>query len=212
MSMFIKDGQLPEDILARKKAGIIDEPTEPEVPEKEPVYIKPFSEYEAEDWYSTYPKIDIMVRFKVHLVDTAIFYIIFSALYFIFIPNPVYSLGNFIFLYLFAVYVNAVDFITWPILLLTNGYTPAKYIYKQRVKRMDGEKLTIKDVIVRSLLIKGFCNAASCGMMNMASIVIAYARPNNRALHDVAANTITLDIAEKKSKKDTKKENRVEFK
>lgn len=210
MSMFIKDGQLPEDILARKKAGTYVEESASEASPEEPVYVKPFSEYEEEDWYELYPKTDIMVRLKVHLLDTAVFYVIFAAIYYLFVPGTVFSVGNFIFWYLFAVYTNAAIFVTWPVLLITNGYTPAKYFYKQRVFRMDGERLRIKDVIVRSLLIKGFCNAASCGLMNIFSIIFAYARPHHKALHDVAAYTITLDIREREEEKD--KAVRVEFK
>ncbi|MBE6020153.1 MAG: RDD family protein [Firmicutes bacterium] len=208
MSMFIKDGQLPEDILARKKAGTYVEETSPEAPAEEPVYVKPFSEFEEEDWYELYPKTDIMVRLKVHLLDTAVFYAIFAAIYFVLIPNTVFSVGTLIFWYLFAVYTNAAIFVTWPILFITNGFTPAKYFYKQRVVRMDGERLGLKDVIVRSLLIKGFCNAASCGIFNIVSIIFAYARPYHKALHDVAASTITLDIREKEEDK----EKPVEFK
>lgn len=208
MSMFIKDGQLPEDILARKKAGTYVEETPPEAPAEEPVYVKPFSEYEEEDWYALYPKTDIMVRLKVHLLDTAVFYIIFAVIYFGLIPNTVFTAGNFVAYYLFAVYTNAAIFVTWPILFITNGYTPAKYFYKQRVVRMDGERLSLRDVIVRSLLIKGFCNAASCGLMNIASIIFAYARPYHKALHDVAASTITLDISEREETAEA----RVEFK
>ena len=208
MSMFIKDGQLPEDILARKKAGTYVEETASETAPEEPVYVKPFSEYEEEDWYALYPKTDIMVRLKVHLLDTAVFYLIFALIYFVFIPNTVFTVTNFIIWYLFAVYTNAANFITWPILLITNGYTPAKYFYKQRVVRMDGERLNIRDVIVRSLLIKGFCNAASCGIFNMVSIIFAYARPYHKALHDVAANTITLDVSEREEEQEA----RVEFK
>lgn len=205
--MFIKDGQLPEDLAAKRKAGITENSPQPEIPEEEKIYEKPLSEYEPEDWYAKYPKPDIMERFSVHLIDTGVFYILFCVIYYFAVPGTVFNPANFIFMYLFAVYTNLANFLTWIPLYLTNGYTPGKYLYKHRVFRMDGEKLTLRDVIVRTLLIKGFCNAASCGIMNIVSIIVAYVRPYTSALHDIAAGTVTVSI--KSGKK--KEEKRVEF-
>lgn len=205
--MFIKDGQLPEDIAARRKAGMTEEAAHPETAAEEEIYEKPLSEYEPEDWYAKYPKPDVMERFAVHMIDTGIFYIIFSLIYYFVIPGTEFNLANFVFMYFFAVYTNLANFLTWIPLLLTNGYTPGKYLYRHRVFRVDGEKLTLKDVIVRTLLIKGFCNTASCGIMNIVSIIVAYIRPYTSALHDIAANTVTVSVkAESK-----KEEKRVEF-
>lgn len=204
--MFIKDGQLPEDLAAKRRAGITETLLEEQTQEERP-YEKPLSEYEPEDWYEKYPKPDIMERFAVHLIDTAVFYILFSLIYYFAVPGTVFSLANFIFMYLFAVYANLANFLTWIPLYLTNGLTPGKYLYKHRVFRMDGEKLTLRDVIVRSLLIKGFCDAASCGIMNIVSIIVAYLRPYTSALHDIAANTVTVSV-KTKSKEEEK---RVEF-
>ena len=44
-------------------------------------------------------------------------------------------------------------------------------------------------------LIKGVCNLCSFGLMNIASIVVAYIKANNRPLHDVAAYTVTIDVS-----------------
>ena len=65
---------------------------------------------------------------------------------------------------------------------------------------MDGQKLTLRDVFVRNFLIKGFCDAASCGIMNIVSILVAYGKPSNRAVHDIAANTLTIQLEHRKEK------------
>lgn len=207
--MFIKDGQLPEDLLAKEKAGITKE--ESPLSEQENAasqeQMPPAEEYDPEYWYHKYEKPDIMDRLKIHMIDSGIFYGIFCLIYYLVTPGIAFNLSTFIIMYLVAVYVNAAHFFTWIFLLLTNGYTPGKYLYKNRVLRMDGKKLTFRDVFVRNFLMKAFCNAASCGMMNIASIIVAYVKPNSRPLHDISAGTITVQIFDRKKKK----EKRVEF-
>lgn len=206
--MFIKDGELPEDLIEKRKLGTINKKEEKPEPEEEPVYEKPLSEYTAEDWYEKYDKPDIMDRFKVHLIDSFTVYAVFAAIYYFVLPGHSINLTSVVFMYLFFVYLNFGQALTWIELLITNGYTVGKFIYRHRVVRMDGERLTFRDVFVRSFLMKGFCDFASCGIMNMASIIASYVKPFGRAAHDISANTVTIDMKEHIEKE----EERVEFK
>ena len=161
--------------------------------------LDPEQEAEPADWYAKYPKPDIWDRFKSHFVDAMLVYIPAMLVYYLVLPaflpiepfNPAYVLVR---LFL-AVYLNVGQLITWIFLWRTNGRTPGKKMFKQRVVRLDGESLTLKDAFIREFLIKGVCNLCSFGLMNIASIIVAYIRPNSRALHDVAANTLSIDVS-----------------
>jgi len=185
--MNIRDGEISENPIIEPA---INEQAQDEQ------NIEPTTEY----WYGKYAKPDIMDRFKVHLIDTAVVYIILSVIYYLVMPGAKFEISNFLFLYFFAVYTNAAEFLTWIMLFLTNGFTVGKFLYKHRVIRMDGQKLTLRDVFVRNFLIKGFCDAASCGIMNIVSILVAYGKPSNRAVHDIAANTLTIQLEHRKEK------------
>jgi len=212
--MFIKDGQLPEDIRARADAQqntneIIeaDAVDQTEISETEEKFVP--DEFDSDYWYNLYGRPDIMDRFKVHMIDTAVFYIIYTAVYYLISPPESFNPGNFILTYLFFVYINAGQLITWIELLVTNGYTVGKKLYGHRVMRVDSKRLTLKDVLVRSLAIKGFCNMASCGILNMFSIAAAYIKPVGKPAHDLAASTITVQLPRGKDKE--KEEVRYEF-
>ena len=159
----------------------------------------PEREVEAADWYAKYPKPDIWDRFKAHFVDAILVYIPVTLVYYLvlpyFLPIEPFNAG-YVFIRLFlAVYLNMGQLVTWIFLAKTNGSTPGKKLFHQRVMRLDGEKITLKDAFVRDFLIKGICNLCSFGLMNIASIVVAYIKANNRPLHDVAAYTVTIDVS-----------------
>lgn len=227
--LFMKDGELPEDLLAAEKlaeaerlekeaqelakkyeeegispenAELIEEllarldtleAEEAEKREKEKAEEEPDDHDLVLEIYEKTPRPDIMGRLWPLMIDTAIVYVFIAIIYFIFIPGTKFSIGGLFFLYLFCVYTNIAEAVMWIPLYLTNGYTPGKRIFGQRVVSLDGhEKLTFKEVFVRTFLIKFFCTVASYGMLNLASIVIGYLRPYSRVLHDVAGRTVTV--------------------
>ena len=159
----------------------------------------PEREIEAADWYAKYPKPDIWDRFKAHVVDAMLVYIPFTLVYFLllplFLPIEPFNAGYVLIRLFLAVYLNMGQLVMWIFLWRTNGVTPGKKMFKQRVVRLDGEKITLKDAFIRDFLIKGVCNLCSFGLMNIASILVGYLKPNNRTLHDVAAYTVTIDVS-----------------
>lgn len=232
--LFMKDGELPEDILAAQKlaeaeqlaaeaealakkyeeegispenAEIIEElmskldRLEKEEEEKE-LFAEKEEEVEDKDLtleiYRKTPRPDIMDRLWPLMIDTAVVFIVLAPLYYLLIPGAVFTIGGMFLLYLFCVYVNFAELVLWIPLYLTNGYTLGKRLFKQRVVSLHGnEKLTLKEVFVRSFLIKGFCTVASYGMLNIASIICAYIRPHSRSIHDIAAKTVTVQFRPK---------------
>ena len=170
----------------------------------------PEQELEPEDWYAKYPKPDIWDRFKVHFVDAMLVYIPGTLIYYLlvplFLPVEPFNAGYVLIRLFLAVYLNAGQLISWIFLWKTNGYTPGKKLFKQKVVRLNGERLTLKDAFVRDFLIKGVCNLCSFGLMNIASIIVGYVKANSRVLHDVAANTLSIDVSEP-----PEEEPRVEF-
>ena len=167
----------------------------------------PEEDIDPAQWYAKYPKPDIWDRFKAHFVDTLLFYVPATAIYYLFVPGTEFNAGVVFLRFFFAIYINAAQILSWIFLRATNGSTPGKRLFKQRVVRLDGEPLTLKDVIIRDVLIKGVCNVCSFGLMNIASIIVGYVRPNNRALHDIAAYTVTISVKKLKDEE----EPRVEF-
>lgn len=168
--------------------------------------LDPEQEMEPADWYAVYPKPDIWDRFKSHVVDTLIVYIPVMVVYYLFIPGTVFNPGQILLWFFLAVYLNIGQAVSWIFLWRTNGYTPGKKLFKHRVVRLDGDKLELRDVFIRDFLIKGVCDICSFGLMNIASIIIGYIKANSRVLHDVAANTLTIDVSDP-----PEEEPRVEF-
>lgn len=170
----------------------------------------PERELDAEDWYAKYPKPDIWDRFKAHFVDAMLVYIPGTLIYYLLLPHFLtvepFNAGYVLIRLFLAVYLNAGQLISWIFLWKTNGYTPGKKLVKQKVVRMNGRRLTLKDAFVRDFLIKGVCNLCSFGLMNIASIIVGYLKANNRTLHDIAAYTVTIDVKEPEEE-----EPRVEF-
>lgn len=170
----------------------------------------PERELDAEDWYAKYPKPDIWDRFKAHFVDAMLVYIPGTLIYYLlvplFLPVEPFNAGYVLIRLFLAVYLNAGQLISWIFLWRTNGYTPGKKLFKQKVVRLNGSRLTLKDAFVRDFLIKGVCNLCSFGLMNIASIIVGYLKAHNRTLHDIAAYTVTIDVHEPEEE-----EPRVEF-
>ena len=185
-----ENAEIIEDLLARLDRL---EEEEAELRAQEKAEEEPDDHETVLEIYKKTPRPDIMGRLWPLMIDTAIVYIFIAIVYFVFIPGTKFSVGGLFFLYLFCVYTNIAEAVLWIPLYFTNGYTLGKKIFGQRVVSLDGhEKLTFKEVFVRTFLIKFFCTIASYGMLNLASIVIGYLRPYSRVLHDVAGRTVTV--------------------
>ena len=85
------------------------------------------------------------------------------------------------------------------ILWATNGYTPGKWILKMRVVKLNGEKLSFLDALLREVVIKSLANSFLSGFLNVGSFIWAYATEDNKTAHDVVAQTRVVIVERGKS-------------
>jgi len=80
------------------------------------------------------------------------------------------------------------------ILWATNGYSPGKWLLGLRVVKLNGEKVTFVDALLRELIIKGIANSILSGILNVISFVWGCVTENRKTVHDLAAQTRVLKI------------------
>lgn len=85
--------------------------------------------------------------------------------------------------------INIWGFLLFPITWLTNGYTLGKKLMKIKVARLDGEKLTFWNALLRDGLLKGIVNLATLGLLNLASFIWLAGRPARVGVADAATKT-----------------------
>lgn len=88
------------------------------------------------------------------------------------------------------------------ILWATDGYTPGKWILKMKVVKLNGQKLTFVDALLREVVIKSIANSFLSGFLNVGSFIWAYATEDNKTVHDLVAQTrvITVERGQTSSK------------
>lgn len=80
------------------------------------------------------------------------------------------------------------------ILWATNGYSPGKWLLGLRVVKLNGEKVTFVDALLRELIIKGIANSILSGILNVISFVWGCVTEDRKTVHDLAAQTRVLKI------------------
>lgn len=74
----------------------------------------------------------------------------------------------------------------------TNGYTPGKWIFKIRVVKLNGEKLSFMDAVLRELIMKGIANGMTSGILNIISFIWGYSSEVNKTVHDIVTETTVI--------------------
>lgn len=74
----------------------------------------------------------------------------------------------------------------------TNGYTPGKWLMKIRVVKLNGQKISFKDALVREILVKSIANIVTSGLLNMFSFIWGCVSNVKKTVHDVAAETTVV--------------------
>jgi uncharacterized RDD family membrane protein YckC len=80
------------------------------------------------------------------------------------------------------------SFITWKL----KGYTIGKKLFKIKVEKIDGSKLTFIDALFRELIIKSFANVILGGLLNFGSLIWAALTNERNTVHDRAAKTVVI--------------------
>lgn len=83
---------------------------------------------------------------------------------------------------------------TTVILWATNGYSPGKWILRIRVVKLDGNKITFLDALLRELVLKGIANSIVSGILNVVSFIWGCVSEDRKTVHDLAAQTRVMKI------------------
>lgn len=86
------------------------------------------------------------------------------------------------------------NFFTTIILWATNGYSPGKWFLGIRVVKLNDQKITFIDALLRELLIKGIANSMLSGILNVISFIWGCVTEDRKTVHDLAAQTRVLKI------------------
>lgn len=73
--------------------------------------------------------------------------------------------------------------------LLWSGYIIGKRLFRIKVKRMDEDKLTLKNMLLREVVGKFLVVYLTVGISNIVSIFMMIFREDKRAIHDLIAGT-----------------------
>ncbi|WP_301107950.1 RDD family protein [Sporosarcina sp.] len=88
--------------------------------------------------------------------------------------------------------------ITWQVIdvlyltavpLLWSGYSVGKHMFKIKVKRIDEQKLTLKNMLLREVVGKVLLVYMTFGISNIVSIFMVIFREDKRAIHDLIGGT-----------------------
>lgn len=81
--------------------------------------------------------------------------------------------------------------------LIWNGYTLGKRMMGIRIAPISGEKLTLKNMLIRECLAKLFLYSTGVIVFQLISIHMVSSRPDKRAIHDILSGTyVTSDFPE----------------
>jgi uncharacterized RDD family membrane protein YckC len=94
------------------------------------------------------------------------------------------------------------------ILWATNGYTPGKWMLGIRVIKLNGNKISFLDALLRELAIKCIVNSMLSGFLNVISFIWGCVTDDHKTVHDLAAQTRVVEW--NRSKRTTNTSNPIE--
>lgn len=95
---------------------------------------------------------------------------------------------------LMVILLGVSNLFTTIILWATNGYSPGKWFLGIRVVKLNDQKITFIDALLRELLIKGIANSMLSGILNVVSFIWGCISEDRKTVHDLAAQTRVLKI------------------
>lgn len=99
-----------------------------------------------------------------------------------------------LYMIIYLIIVGLFNVITAFELWITQGYTLGKWIAKIKVENINGKKMNFLNAFTREALIKCALNAITVGILSIVSFIISTVRPDRKALHDMATNTIVVNV------------------
>ncbi|MEL7655802.1 MAG: RDD family protein [Bacillota bacterium] len=101
-----------------------------------------------------------------------------------------FAFGNMI---IMVMLFGAFNLFTTIILWATNGYTPGKWMLKMRVVKINGEKISFLDALLRELVIKCIANSVLSGILNIVSFIWGCVTEDHKTVHDLVAHTRVVE-------------------
>lgn len=108
-----------------------------------------------------------------------------------FYPYGLRSASIMIFLTL-LIALSCFNFLSAIFIWATNGYTPGKWLFKIRVVKLNGEKITFLEAIARELLIKSIASGMTSGLLNIFSFIWGCVSDVHKTVHDLVADTTVI--------------------
>ncbi len=105
-------------------------------------------------------------------------------------PASRFAFANILILFLV---MGAFNLFTTIILWATNGYTPGKYLLGMRVVKINGEKITFLDALLRELVMKCIANSFLSGFLNVGSFIWGCVTEDHKTVHDLVARTRVVE-------------------
>lgn len=139
-------------------------------------------------------------RFAAYLIDDIALGVVYSLVMILILecygdsaantPPIVLALVQYIPLFLL---IGAWNFILFPVVWLTDGYTLGKKLMKIRVVRRDGKKLTFWDALLRDGLMKGLLSLVTSGLLNLVSFIWMAGHTARKTVADTVAKTYVVE-------------------
>lgn len=101
-----------------------------------------------------------------------------------------FAIGNIV---IFVLIFGAFNLFTTIILWATNGYTPGKWILKMRVVKINGQKISFLDAVLRELVIKCIANSILSGILNIISFIWGCVTDDHKTAHDLVVQTRVVE-------------------
>lgn len=93
---------------------------------------------------------------------------------------------------LLVILLGVSNLFTTIILWASNGYSPGKWLLGIKVVKLNDQKITFIDALLRELLIKGITNSILSGVLNVISFIWGCISEDRKTVHDLAAQTRVL--------------------
>lgn len=98
----------------------------------------------------------------------------------------VFSIINSLILFMLLGFANILTALQ---LYFSKGYTIGKWIMKIKVQKINGEKISFGDAVLRDVLVKCIGNALTSGILNVGSFIWSCVTEDHKTVHDMASKT-----------------------
>jgi uncharacterized RDD family membrane protein YckC len=95
---------------------------------------------------------------------------------------------------MFLVLLGAGNLFNSLIIWKYNGYSIGKKLFKIKVEKIDGSKISFIDAVFRELVIKSVLSVISGGLISMGSFIWACFSDEQNTVHDRAVKTRVISV------------------